>query len=135
MIPWQTLIAQVDPKDIEEYGLFRESSVLDKDHYLGGLVISKKTQKSYNIMCQLDTVKFEENSKVRVFCNCDDFAFRRAYVLAKQDALLRPHDFILTPPKKTNPNEILSVCKHIKVFLLLKYQKKLKTISQIKDSI
>lgn len=135
MLLWKDLIKNIEPKDLEEYGVFREAPDSNKNHYLNGVVISKKSSKSYNIVCQMDTLTFEENTKMKVFCNCDDFAFRRAFVLHKYDALLAPQHFILTPPKKTNPNEIVSTCKHIKVFLQLKHNQVIKTLSKDKDSI
>ena len=135
MLHWRELIKNVDQKDIEEYGVFREAPDSDKNHRLNGVVVSKKTTKSYNIVCMMDTQTFQENTSMKVFCNCEDFAFRRAYVLHKYDALLAPQNFILTPPKKTNPNEIVSTCKHIKVFLEKAHDHSLARLNMVKGQI
>ena len=75
MLHWRELIKNVDQKDIEEYGVFREAPDSDKNHRLNGVVVSKKTTKSYNIVCMMDTQTFQENTSMKVFCNCEDFAF------------------------------------------------------------
>lgn len=53
------------------------------------------------------------NTPVKVDCTCDDFKYRRAYVLWKHGALLYPENYLLEPPKKTNPGMVVSGCKHI----------------------
>jgi len=71
---------------------------------------------------QIYTVKIREengdnhitpSSKVKVYCNCADFTYRRAYCLYKDKGLLMPEGFVLTPPKETNPTCHKKYCKHV----------------------
>jgi len=53
------------------------------------------------------------STPVKVKCDCPNFQFQWAYSLYKQDALLDPQTFNLTPPKKTNPAIVAGSCKHV----------------------
>ena len=133
MIPWKVLTKDIKEKDMLEYGEFREAK--DNPGLIAGFVVSKQTGKSYSIQIQMDTNTLGTNTKIRAFCNCDDFKFRWAYVLHKFDALIAPQNFILLPPKITNPNMTPGCCKHIKVFLELKYHDNLRKLSLNKGEI
>lgn len=71
---------------------------------------------------QLYTVKIEArngvpkitpNTEVKVYCNCHDFIFRRAWCLNQQGSLLIPEGFIDIPPEKTNSDCKKMHCKHV----------------------
>lgn len=75
---------------------------------------------------QLYTVKIEArngvpiitpNTEVRVYCNCHDFIFRRAYCLNQDGSLLIPEGFLQEPPEKTNPTCEKKYCKHVSAAL------------------
>lgn len=133
MINWQNLIKNVDQKDIEDYSELREGN--SKPGILNGILFSKKSGKGYNIIVQTNTEKLLDNSLVRVYCNCDDFKFRWAYVLHKFDGLIAPQNFILLPPKITNPNMTVGCCKHIKVFLEKAHDHSLARLNMVKGQI
>lgn len=133
MIKWQELTKDVKPKDMIEYGEFRET--IHKDGVLGGFVVSKQTGKAYIIQVHMNTLEFKSNTEVKVFCNCDDFKFRWAYVLHKFDSLIAPQNFILLPPKQTNPNMAVGCCKHIKVFLEKANEHALTRLNMVKGHI
>ena len=133
MVSWQELSKDINPKDMIDYGEFRET--IHKDGILGGFVVSKQTGKAYAIQVQMDTLELQAASKVKVFCNCDDFKFRWAYVLHKFDGLIAPQNFILLPPKITNPNMVVGCCKHIKVFLEKAHDHSLARLNMVKGQI
>ena len=133
MIKWQDLIKNVNPRDIKEYSEIREGH--SKNNIINGILFSKKSGKGYNIIVQTNTEKLLDNSLVRVYCNCDDFKFRWAYVLHKRDALLAPTTFILTPPKITNTAQDIGCCKHLKVFLEKKFKNELHQINMTKGNL
>lgn len=135
MVNWKNLTENAEAKDLAEFSVFRETEDSDKNHHLKGICVSKKSSKAYNIVCLMDTEHFTETTKMQVNCNCDDFKFRCAYVLFKKGALLAPQNFVLTPPKVTNPDETLKTCKHIKLFLFLKEKNLLAKISKSKDAV
>lgn len=126
MVNWKLICKNVDPKDIEEYGRFSE--VPAGDHIIKGIVISSKSGNAYNILVSMNTPKLTSKSEVKLFCNCDDFKFRWAWVLNEHNALLSPQNFVLTPPKIMNKTHDLGCCKHIKVFLTLKEKQMLSTL-------
>lgn len=133
MINWQNLIKNVDQKDIEDYSELREGN--SKPGMLNGILFSKKSGKGYNIVVQTNTDQLLPTSLVRVYCNCDDFKFRWAYVLHKFEALIAPQNFILLPPKQTNPNMTVGCCKHIKVFLEKANAHSLARLNMVKGQI
>jgi hypothetical protein len=133
MINWQNLIKNVDQKDIEDYSELREGN--SKPGMLNGILFSKKSGKGYNIVVQTNTDQLLPTSLVRVYCNCDDFKFRWAYVLHKHDALLAPTSFILTPPKITNKTQDIGCCKHIKIFLQKKSKNQVNRIDMTKGNL
>lgn len=133
MVNWKDLTKDIKPKDMLDYGEFRET--IHDNGVLGGFVVSKQTGKAYAIQVQMNTLKFEPKSLVKVFCNCDDFKFRWAYVLHKFDALIAPQNFILLPPKQTNPNMTIGCCKHIKVFLEKANEHSLARLNMVKGQI
>lgn len=100
-----------------------------------GIVINKKSGKGYNIAVLMDSEKLELTSNLKVSCSCHDFKFRWAYVLYKQDALLTPNQFVLDPPKITNPSENISACKHIHKFMNDEVDRTLKTFSRRKGTL
>lgn len=107
----------IEPKNkLDPNLLVTRTWAINKD-ILGVLVINKdpKSQKAYNILIQSNSYPITENSSVKVFCNCDNFKFQWAYVLDQKQSLLNPNNgqFILTPPKQTNPNQDIGVCKHV----------------------
>jgi len=57
--------------------------------------------------------KIEGNTNIKVYCNCADFTYRRAYCLYQRNGLLIPEGFVLTPPEKTNPDCNKKYCKHV----------------------
>lgn len=133
MIPWSDLTKDISSKDMDDFGEFRETK--DVDNLVAGFVVSKGSGKAYSIQVQMDTAHLGPHSKVKVFCNCDNFKFQWAYVLFKHDALIAPQNFILLPPKQTNPNLAVGCCKHIKVFLELKYKADLKKLNMVKGHV
>lgn len=133
MVDWQVLTKDIKPKDMIDYGEFRET--VHKDGVLAGFVISKQSGKPYAIQVQMDTIQLEPTSKVKVYCNCDDFQFRWAYVLHKFNALIAPQNFVLLPPKQTNPNMTVGCCKHIKVFLEKAHAHSLARLNMVKGQI
>lgn len=133
MINWQELTKNISSKDMNDFGEFRETK--HDNHILSGFVVSKNSGKPYAIQIQMDTELFSLNSRVKVFCNCDDFKFRWAYVLHKFNALIAPQNFVLLPPKQTNPNMEIGCCKHIKVFLELANHTNLKKLNMVKGQI
>jgi len=75
---------------------------------------------------QLYTVKVEgrngvpiitPDTEVRVYCNCHDFIFRRAYCLNQEGSLFIPEGFVDAPPETTNPDCHKKYCKHISAAL------------------
>ena len=133
MINWRVLTKNISQKDMADFGEFRETS--HGNHILSGFVVSKGSGKAYAIQIQMDTEKFSPNSRVKVYCNCDNFKFQWAYVLHKHDALIAPQNFVLLPPKQTNPNMDVGCCKHIKVFLELANDATLKHLNMTKGQI
>ena len=133
MVKWQELTKDVKAKDMLEYGEFRETT--HENGVLAGFVISKGTGKPYAIQVQMNTQLLTPNSNVKVYCNCDDFKFRWAYVLHKFEALIAPQNFILLPPKQTNPNMAVGCCKHIKVFLEKANTHSLARLNMVKGQI
>ena len=133
MINWQELTKNISAKDMEDFGEFRET--LHANHVLSGFVVSKGSGKPYAIQIQMDTEYFAPNSRVKVYCNCDNFKFQWAYVLYKHNALIAPQNFVLLPPKQTNPNMDVGCCKHIKVFLELANKATLKHLNMTKGQI
>ena len=133
MINWKELTKGISPKDMIEYGEFRETH--HDNHILSGFVVSKGSGKPYAIQIQMDTEHLAQNSKVKVYCNCENFKFQWAYVLYKHDALIAPQNFVLLPPKQTNPNMNVGCCKHIKVFLELAHDANLKRLNMVKGQI
>jgi hypothetical protein len=108
---------------------------ITRDFFISGVCVSKHSGKAYNIEIEMDTQNLQPDTKVRVACSCPDFKFRWAYVLHKQGALLHPSNFILTPPKITNPNEIEATCKHLHIFAMNELNNELKNFSVVKDRI
>lgn len=133
MVHWQLLTKDISAKDMEDFGEFRETK--DTDNLIAGFVVSKGSGKAYSIQVQMDTRTLGASSGVKVFCNCDNFKFQWAYVLHKHDALIAPQNFILLPPKQTNPNLTVGCCKHIKVFLELKYKAELRKLNMVKGQV
>lgn len=133
MIEWPLLTENISRKDMDDFGEFRESH--HGNGILAGIVVSKGSSKAYSIQVQMDTDTLQKNSKVKVFCNCDNFKFQWAYVLHKYNALIAPQNFILLPPKQTNPNQNIGCCKHIKVFLEMAYNHQLKRINMMKGQV
>ena len=108
-------IGVLQDKDLLEFG--QVTQIPAGDYNLRGFIVNNTTGKAYNIVLKMDTPKLVPETNFSVFCSCDDFKFRWAWVLNEHDSLLAPQTFILTPPKKTNSAHKLDVCKHIKVFL------------------
>ena len=133
MIQWTELTKDISAKDMDDFGEFRETK--DEPNIIAGFVISKGSGKAYSIQVQMDTRSLVQTSRVKVFCNCDNFKFQWAYVLHKWNALISPQNFILLPPKQTNPNLDLGCCKHIKVFLELAFEQQLKKINMMKGHV
>ena len=133
MVHWQELTKDISAKDMDDFGEFRETK--DEPNLIAGFVISKGSGKAYSIQVQMDTKTLGASSGVKVFCNCDNFKFQWAYVLHKFDALIAPQNFILLPPKQTNPNQVIGCCKHIKVFLELKYKAELRKLNMVKGHV
>jgi hypothetical protein len=120
------------PKDIDTMVTRKNGS---QDYIVNGVAVNKKSGKAYNITVHMDTKDMTDKSKVKVACTCEDFKFRWAYVLWKQDALLNPKTFQLTPPDKTNPDQTMSACKHIHAFMANEMDHKLRTFSGRKNTI
>jgi len=114
------------PKDIESM-VTRKSGITP--YNIRGVVINKKSGKSYNIEIQMDTEKLTSDSNVRVACSCDDFQYRWAYVLWQKGALLNVKKYVIEPPKKTNPDMKMSACKHIHAFVTNELSGTLKTFN------
>ena len=133
MVHWVELTKDIKPKDMLDFGEFRETK--DEPGLIAGFVVSKGSGNAYSIQVQMDTHSLTDKSKVKVFCNCDNFKFQWAYVLHKHDALIAPQNFILLPPKITNPNQAVGCCKHIKVFLELKYKAELRRLNMVKGQV
>ena len=57
--------------------------------------------------------KIVGSTKVKVYCSCHDFIFRRAWCLNKENSLLIPEGFLPEPPTKTNPTCTKKGCKHV----------------------
>lgn len=133
MIEWKQLTKNISKKDMEDFGEFRETH--HDNGILAGIVVSKNSGKAYSIQVHMDTNKITRDSKVKVFCNCDNFKFQWAYVLHKYDSLIAPQNFILLPPKIKNPTLEIGCCKHIKVFLELAFQNQLKRLNMIKGYV
>ena len=122
-------------KEPKDYNDFVARKVSAQPYIVKGLVINKKTNKAYNIDIHMDTEELTQDTKVKVSCSCEDFKFRWAYVLYKEGALLNPNTFVLEPPKKTNPDQIMNDCKHIHAFVKNEMSGKLKTFSARAGSI
>jgi hypothetical protein len=133
MIHWKDLTKNISKKDMDDFGEFRETQ--HEGGILAGIVVSKQSGKAYSIRIHLDTEHLDNNTKVKVYCNCDNFKFQWAYVLNKYSALIAPQNFILLPPKQTNPDLKIGCCKHIKVFLELAYEKRLRKINMQKGHV
>ena len=71
----------------------------------------------YVVKIESDTPKILPTSKVKVYCSCLDFRYRLAYCFDQNGGLLTQPDFVLEPPKETNPNCIVRSCKHINIAL------------------
>jgi len=104
-------------------------------HKVDGVVVNKKSGKGYNIEIQMDTEELQKDSKLKVFCNCDDFKFRWAYVLDQKQALLYPSKFLLDSPKKTNPDQVMNACKHVHTFIKSELDKGLKVFGNKQGSL
>ena len=133
MILWKDLTKNISKKDMDDFGEFRETQ--HGDEILAGIVVSKQSGKAYSIRIQMDSEFLDANTKVKVYCNCDNFKFQWAYVLHKYDSLIAPQNFILLPPKIKNPTLEIGCCKHIKVFLELAFQNQLKRLNMIKGYV
>ena len=120
------------PKDLETMVTRRTS---EQDYILSGVAINKKSGKAYNVDIQMNTKKLEESSDIKVACTCDDFQFRWAFVLNEKGALLNPKKYVLEPPKKTNPDNVMNACKHIHAFIKNELDGKLKQFSARKGTI
>lgn len=97
---------------------------------VAGVVINKKSAKAYNIEILMDEEMLTLDSNVKVSCSCHDFKFRWAYVLYKQDALLKPNEYVLEPPKVTNPDHNINACKHLHKFMSDERDRTLKSFSK-----
>ena len=133
MVNWKDLTKEIKPKDMLDFGEFRETK--NEDGILAGFVVSKQSGKPYAIQIQMNTQTLQPNTKIKAYCNCDDFKFRWAYVLHKFDGLIAPQNFILLPPKQTNPNMEVGCCKHIKVFLEKASEHSLARLNMVKGQI
>ena len=133
MIQWKTLTKNISRKDMDDFGEFRETQ--HGNGILSGIVVSKGSGKAYSIQVHMNTDTLKSDSLVKVFCNCDNFKFQWAYVLHKHNALISPQNFILLPPKQTNPNLDIGCCKHIKVFLELAFEQQLKKLNMMKGHV
>lgn len=133
MINWKELTKNISAKDMNDFGEFRETH--HADGVLSGFVVSKGSGKPYSIQIQMNTPTLDNSSKVKIYCNCDNFKFQWAYVLHKHDALIAPQNFILLPPKQTNPNQDIGCCKHIKVFLEMAHNQQLRKLNMMKGKI
>lgn len=133
MINWKLLTKNISKKDMDDFGEFRETH--HGNGILAGIVVSKNSGKAYSIQIQMDTNELQVNSNIKVFCNCDNFKFQWAYVLHKHNALIAPQNFILLPPKQTNPNLDIGCCKHIKVFLELAHENQLRKLNMMKGHV
>ncbi len=114
------------PKDIRSM-VTRKSSITPFN--IRGVAVNKKSGKAYNIEIQMDTEFLTSDSNVRVACSCDDFQYRWAYALFQKGALLNTKKYVLTPPNKTNPDLIMSACKHIHAFVTNELSGELKTFN------
>ena len=121
-----------NPKDHDSM-VTRKSSI--QTGRINGIVVNKKSQQGYSVNFILDTDELTPKTMCKVNCTCADFKFRWAYVLSKQDALINPTNFILTPPKVTNPSEKLKACKHIHKFAADELAHKLRLMSSKKNTI
>lgn len=133
MINWKVLTKNISQKDMDDFGEFRETH--HGNGILSGIVVSKNSGKAYSIQVHMNTDMLTDNSLVKVFCNCDNFKFQWAYVLNKHNSLIAPQNFILLPPKQTNPDLTIGCCKHLKVFLELAYAHQLKRINMMKGHV
>lgn len=133
MILWKDLTKNISKKDMDDFGEFRETQ--HGDEILAGIVVSKQSGKAYSIRIQMDSEFLDANTKVKVYCNCENFKFQWAYVLNKHNALIAPQNFILLPPKQTNPDLKIGCCKHIKVFLELAHEKRLRKLNMQKGHV
>lgn len=130
MINIQKLIQP--PKDFDTM-IARKTRV--QDYIIDGVVINKKSGKGYNVAIHMDTEQLTPKSNLKVYCSCSDFKFRWAYVLYKQGALLNPKEFVLEPPKKTNPDNKMNACKHIHTFMKTELDHTLKSFSSKKGEL
>jgi len=85
-------------------------------------LISKKSTTDiqpsmYVVKIESNTPKITPSSKIKVYCSCLDFRYRLAYCFDQHGALLTQPDFVLEPPKETNPTCTVRSCKHINVCL------------------
>lgn len=103
-----------EPKDITTMVVRKVSSL---PYIIRGAAVNKKTGKAYNIDIHMDTEDLSNKSNLKVACSCDDFKYRWAYSLHQKGALLNPKNFVLEPPKKTNPDLNINACKHIHAFI------------------
>jgi len=121
-----------EPKDLNTMVTRKVES---RDFIVRGTCVNKKSGKAYNIDIHMDTEEMLPTSKIKVACSCDDFKFRWAYVLSQKGALLNPKNFVLEPPKKTNPDQVMNACKHIHAFIKNELDGKLKQFSTRKGTL
>ena len=67
----------------------------------------------HNVEIIIMDEKINIHSPVKIYCDCEFFKYNLAYSLHKNNALLHPKNFILSPPRKKNQSLQLSGCKHV----------------------
>lgn len=93
----QVQISNISIRYLEDHKLYNVSAIAN----------------GHQVFIQIYGDKISVKSPVKLYCDCDFFKYNLAYALYKQDSLLYPENFILTPPKKKNTSLTLSGCKHI----------------------
>jgi len=85
--------------------------------------------------------KDEIDLQVHVHCACPDFKYRWHWVLAKNGCSHKPtgvgFDAIDSPPRITNPNGLISMCKHLVVakdYLLMSASEHYKVVRDLQKS-
>lgn len=87
---------------------------IKSDNISNILIIGSSSK--YTVQIKLLERKIELDTPVKVSCTCDSFKYEFEYVLFKNKGLIEENhpeaNFILAP-KKSNPNNVISGCKHI----------------------
>lgn len=139
-------------KLVKVYHVLKEESILDKFRsiFLGKTIlkiyylvfkfeVTSKTGNTYNVIIQTSPdydVQNWKNSKCKIYCECEDFQFRSAYLLGKNNTLflsdkikIKLGSALTEAPKSKTLTTLL--CKHSMAalqYLVNNYQNIMKTV-------